>query len=303
MNTTNFKLKMSRAGLLLKKYSPEIMLGVGSFGMLAAMISVGVATTKVEPLFDEAKEDITDVRERKNELEEKEYKKELTKVYLKTTGQLIRVYLPSASIAMASYALIFGSYGILNRRNAGLMAAYAAVDRSFSKYRERVKEEYGEEKETEIRYGLKKEKVDVEYVDEKTGKTKKKKEDVIVADTNDILKYSPYAKFFNESNPNWERSNGYNLLFLRNAQNYLNDKLRTQGHLFLNEAYDLLGFPRTQEGAIVGWVFDLDNPARDNYVDIGLYDLGLESNQDFINGYEKAVLLDFNVDGVIYDLI
>ncbi len=50
-------------------------------------------------------------------------------------------------------------------------------------------------------------------------------------------------------------------------------------------------------GAIVGWVINGDG---DGYIDFGMYDPG--SNL-FINNIEPRILLDFNVDGVIYDKI
>lgn len=55
----------------------------------------------------------------------------------------------------------------------------------------------------------------------------------------------------------------------------------------------MLGFSRTKAGTMVGWVYDEKNPIGDNFVDFGLMD---DRNSDFINGYEKTVLLDFNVD-------
>ena len=51
--------------------------------------------------------------------------------------------------------------------------------------------------------------------------------------------------------------------------------------------------------AVVGWV--LGN--GDNCIDFGIWDSANEKARDFVNGREGAILLDFNVDGVIYDLI
>ena len=62
----------------------------------------------------------------------------------------------------------------------------------------------------------------------------------------------------------------------------------------------MLGIPRTKAGQVVGWIFDKDNPIGDNYVDFGLLNT---QNEDFVNGYKRSVLLDFNVDGMILDRI
>lgn len=77
----------------------------------------------------------------------------------------------------------------------------------------------------------------------------------------------------------------------------MNDLLQVRGHVFLNEAYDALGLERSKEGAVVGWVLDYNG---DNFIDFGIY---TKENARFVNGDERAVLLDFNVDGVIFDKI
>ena len=92
-------------------------------------------------------------------------------------------------------------------------------------------------------------------------------------------------------------------MFLKDQQRYANDRLKTKGCLFLNEVYDMLGIPRTKAGAIVGWIFDEKHPNGDNFVDFGIYDIHNDKKRDFVNGYERTILLDFNVDGVIYDKI
>ena len=114
---------------------------------------------------------------------------------------------------------------------------------------------------------------------------------------------SDYAKFFDVGNDNWQKDAEHNLWYLKQQQNWANDKLRSQGYLFLNDVYDLLGIPRTKAGQIVGWLYRPEDPSRDSYVDFGIYDYTKEVNRDFVNGYERTILLDFNVDGPIYDLI
>ena len=50
----------------------------------------------------------------------------------------------------------------------------------------------------------------------------------------------------------------------------------------------------------VGWVYKPEgNPNGDNFIDFGV----LETNRETENGYEKALLMNFNVDGPILNLI
>ena len=114
------------------------------------------------------------------------------------------------------------------------------------------------------------------------------------------MSLSPYARFFDSSCPEWSKDPEMNKLFLKQTENYMNDKLRAQGYLFLNEVYDQLGMARSKVGQVVGWIDNPENPAGDNHVDFDIYS---DRNQDFINGIETDALLDFNVDGCILDIL
>lgn len=119
----------------------------------------------------------------------------------------------------------------------------------------------------------------------------------------DMEKYqvSPYARWFDETSPAWTKDPERNKMFLLAQQNYMNEKLKRVGCLFLNDVYEAIGLPRTKAGQVVGWIFNPDDPNRDSYVDFGIFSTDSEGNHKFVNGYENSVLLDFNVDGVILD--
>jgi hypothetical protein len=70
--------------------------------------------------------------------------------------------------------------------------------------------------------------------------------------------------------------------------------------VFLNEIHDMLGLERTKAGAVVGWVMGGDGDER---IDFGVFKANEYMGQEFVNGNERSILLDFNVDGVIYDKI
>jgi hypothetical protein len=111
---------------------------------------------------------------------------------------------------------------------------------------------------------------------------------------------SDYARFFNSGCPAWTNNSEYNLMFLKIQERYANDILKSRGHIFLNEVYDMLGIARTKAGQVVGWIYADENPTGDNYVSFGLYDT---FNQNAVNGCENTFLLDFNVDGMIVDKV
>jgi hypothetical protein len=297
MNLEIFKnsAALSRAALIARKYSPEILTAIGITGMIGTTVLASKATLKLDPVVSKIREQrfwVDEVTE--NELVEtgtydkQARTKAIAKVYIHGAVDLSKLYGPSFTLGVSSVACILAAHGIMRRRSVALTAAYKALETAFAEYRERIVSEIGEKKEEDARAG----KQQVEVVDDE-GKTKK----VTAFNPKNI---SPYAKFFDEHNDNWTKTPEYNLLFLKAQQNYANDLLQSRGHVFLNDVYDMLGIPRTQAGQVVGWVV---SKTGDNFVDFGLYDHWNDGAHLFVNGLETSILLDFNVDGVIYDLI
>lgn len=300
--------KVGRAGLKLKKYSPEILVVVGVVGVVSSAVMACKATTKAGDILEEAREKLDNIHEAEElgKVRDVDYtledaKKDTTIVYVQTGLKFAKLYGPSVILGALSITSILASNNILRKRNIALGAAYAAIDKSFKEYRGRVIERFGETVDRELKYNIKALKVDDVEVDPETGKEKKVKKTINVVGSD--LECSPYAKFFDEGSEYYEKDPERNLFFLRAEQNYANDRLRARGYLTLNEVYERLGIPTTKAGQIVGWVYDLDKPNGDNYVDFGIYDIYREKNRDFVNGYERSILLDFNVDGDILDLI
>lgn len=292
----------------IKKYSPEILIIAGVSGIVASAVMACKATTKLSSIMEESKKDIAtikDVMEHPEKIHEgqtytkKDSQRDLTIVYTRTGLQLAKLYAPSIILGALSITCVVSSNNILRKRNAALVAAYATVDGSFKNYRKNVVDRFGEELDKELRYNVKAKEVE-ETVKDENGKEKKVKKTVNVADPST---YSDYARFFDDGCSNWQKDSEHNLWYLKQQQNWANDKLRANGYLFLNDVYDMLGIPRTKAGQIVGWIYDPENPNHkgDNFVDFGIYDYTKEANRDFVNGYERTILLDFNVDGPIYD--
>lgn len=293
--------KTAKPRFVVKKYSPEILIGVGVVSIIAGTVVACKATLKVEEVIENAESQFETIKEVLED-ETKEYTKEdaakdRTLVYVQTGMKLVKMYAPAVTLSAVGVACIMKSHGIMRRRNAAILAAYKVVEKAYDEYRERVIADVGTEKDFEYRHGIKKETVSENVVDEATGKTKKAKSTISVADPNGL---SPYARFFDELSTQWVNTPEYNLIFLKCQQNYANDKLKARGHLFLNEVYEMLGIPHSQAGAVVGWVVSEDG---DNFVDFGIFDIHKPKSREFVNGYETSILLDFNVDGVIVDKI
>lgn len=281
--------------LVLKKYAPEILTAAGVVGGVTSGVLACKATLKVDKVMDKHEADMDYIHDAEMHNGDYNVKKETAIAYAQTAGRLAKLYAPAVSLGVASTACVLSGFGIIKKRNVAITAAYSVVQGKLSEYRKRVVDELGEEKDREFYHGLAKTKITVEETED--GKTKKVKKEVHVADPNGL---SMYAKFFDDSSPMWRNDSGQNLLFLQCQQNFANDKLHTTGHVFLNEVYDALGIPRTKEGAIVGWV---EGSGGDDFIDFGIHSIHNQEARDFVNGYNDAILLDFNVDGIIWDLI
>lgn len=280
----------SRVALVTAKTqqnSPHILFGAGIVLMGATVVTACVATLKVEKVLDEHKQHVDWANDNDGRVDAR---KEKTVAYAVTARKLTVLYGPSVVMGVGSVVCLTQSHRIMNKRNAALTAAYAGLDKAFKKYRERVSDELGEEREREIF-------ADVESttskVDGKKVTTKK------VSGKGG----SPYARFFDEHNKNWDTNGDYRVGFIRLQQNWLNDQLNSKGIVFLNEAYDILGLPKTEAGQYVGWVSKKHNEAVDGYIDFGVFsDRTAEEYYNFaVQG--EGIWLDFNVDGMVADLL
>lgn len=272
---------VSRKGLIARKNAPTGLFVAGIAGTVLSTVLACRATLKLEDHLDDFKADLENV-ERIHPDDTRG--KALAKTYTVHTVRIVKLYAPSVLVGSASIAALAGSHVTLQRRNAALTAAYSLLNASYENYRERIKKELGEEKELDIYHAATTEQVAIDG----------KMQDLKRVNPGE---WSPYARIFDEYNPNWQKEAQYNKMFISSFQNYFNHLLKARGHVFLNEVYDALGFKRTTAGQVVGW---LSEGNGDCFIDFGLYEA---ASTLFMSGFERSMVLDFNVDGPIYGLL
>lgn len=311
MNKTAIVNSLSRnfhkVGFKLKKHSPEILIAAGVVGTVTSAVMACKATLKVNEIVEETKTQIDVIHESKEKgvtpagqaYSEEDSKKDLALVYVQTGFKYVKLYAPSVLLGAASIGCILSSHNIIRKRNIALAAAYTTVDKGFKEYRGRVIERFGKDLDRELKYNIKAKEIEEVVTDEK-GKEKTVTKSIDVYDPNS---HSPYSIVFDDGNTGWNKDPELTKFFLIQQQNYANEKLQSQGYLFLNDVYAMLGAKKTQAGNQVGWIYDEKNPIGDNYVDFGMFDIYNPKARDFINGYERVIILDFNVDGVILDKV
>jgi hypothetical protein len=282
--------KVGRQLLIAQKHSPVLMFGAGVVGITATVVLACKATLKVEEVLDHHREYAKHIKTHESvEYSEDDRNRDMALLYVQSSMKLTKLYAPAVIIGVVSIGCLTGSHIVLTRRNAGLTAAYAALDKGFREYRARVVDEFGEDKDREFRHDT----IKVTEVNDKG-------ERVTVTKVNPDGLPSIYARIWDEHSSSWNPEPTYNLAFLRAQQQILTDRLRANGHLFLNEVYDDLGLDRTPAGQIVGWVLG----EGDDFVDFGIFNDAMKPEHlAFFTGRENAIWLDFNVVGSVYQKI
>lgn len=301
----NLTRTFNKVGWQIKKHSPEILLVTGVVGTVASTVLACKATTKASSVLENAKtkiDAIHEVAENPDYAEEytpEDKKKDLTIAYTQTALDFVKLYGPSVLLGAASITCILASHNIIRKRNVALSAAYAAVTNNFKEYKGRVIERFGEELDRELTYNIKAKEVEEVVVNE-DGTTSVEKKTINVVD-GPVL--SEHALCFDDTCLNWTRNAEDNKFFLMGVEAMLNDRLKSQGIVTMNELREAIGLPLTRKGANIGWVYDKNNEIGDNYIDLGIFNIRSEANRNFVNGFEQSVWLDPNVDGEIYTLL
>lgn len=314
---SNLVATISRAGsnalLVGKKHLPEILVVSGIFGTVASVIAACKATTKAEEVLREKDAMMAQATEALNRTDvnytAEDFANDEKIINRKTRWGIVKHYIPVVTLTLLSIFMILSGFHILHGRMVATAAAYKTIETAYRSYRQNVRDRYGEEADLAIIRGEPTPVAKIEGLstdEDKANAVKKLSEMPSLA----MGIPSPYAVYFSEETSRyWKPDVDANRFFLNMTQRELNEKFLSTGHLFLNEVYEALGMrfgkngqPYTSVGQVVGWVMSKDG-STDNLVDFGMYDEDNRSARAFLSGKSNRILLDFNVDGVIYDLI
>ena len=299
-------------------HSPEILIGVGIAGMVTSTILACRATLKAKDIVEQRKATLAELREVKEAPEnadgalysDENYKKETRIVNVQTGLKVAGLYLPAVTVGILGASCFIKSNDIHRKHEASLTAAYVSLDQMFKKYRERVKEELGEDADDKFRHGIKKVEIEKEVADEK-GKTKKKKETI---DEIDDFDGNDFSILWDRKSAHWDNDPHYQQSIVKDAMSNLNIRMKRRaelnhgvGYLRLTEVYDELLIPRPKlidkELGDFGWVLDYNDP------NLAGTEIDLNPKVVFLppKGEEvcrrRAILLRPNVQGNIFELM
>lgn len=295
--------------LILIKNGPHLMVYGGLAGIGIAIYEYCKATIQLEEARKHHQQTLKAIHEsieinkNQQDFDEKHYSKMIFEEKRDYGMMLAKKYWAPTTLTLTSFGLILVGFHKINARLGVMTVAYKALEDSYNRYRQNVRDDAGEEKDLEYLYGLKREKVEGVIVDEDGNK---KKVDAEIMKPKDNQEWSIYSRFFDEYSSKWTNNAAYNLMFLKAMESTADDKLYAQGYLFLSDVFEALGLPDCEMAHVVGWhLSSKERREHKKHVDFRIIDLGelTESQRLFVNGYEPSVLLDFNVDGVIWDKV
>lgn len=295
--TTAFYTGVAR----ISKHAPTILSVTASAGVIATGYLAWKAGTRFEDVegrdWDRRKECLRNADIIPDEDVPKIERKNRILFILDT----VRTVAPAAIVGAATITMIYFSNSISKKRLAAMGAAYATLQTAFDGYKRTMVEALGKESVDKI---LKPKLPNVGKSAEEILSSDNKSDAAHVSDAvvNSLKALSPYARIIaEESSTCWDPNEDYTSQNLAAVQLWANRRLERKGHLFLNEVFDQLGLSRTREGAVVGW---RKNGEGDGYVSFGEFDASIyRVPSDDYTRVDSNFIVDFNVDGVIWDKI
>lgn len=286
-----------RSSVKLSKHAPTLLVVGGTAGLVATAFVAARAVRKAEPVLAQHKVDRATIGPvpKKGEVSKDDRKLiqvAVLETYYNTSLGLAKVYGPAIALGTLSAASILYGHKLIHGRHLATLAAYSGLSEQFASYRGRVRQTLGEKAEKDIFNGA-----HGEYVEDPDHKGEFKLQPVWnVGDPSPTLR-----PWFDETNEYCKKDPEVNKMWLSGVQTHMNQLFQVKGHLFLNEVKDALNLPRTGDGQVLGWV--LGAGTGDNFVDFGFLASDNPATQAFLNGETNIVQLEFNVDGIVHDLI
>lgn len=286
-----------KSSVKLSKNAPTLLVVGGTVGLVATAFIAARAVRKAEPVIAQHKVERANIGPvpKKGSVpndDRKVVQIAVLETYYNTSLGLAKVYGPAIALGALSAGSILYGHKLIHGRHLATLAAYSGLSEQFSAYRGRVRQTLGEKAEKDIYDGA-----HGEYVEDPNHKGEFKLQPVWeIGDPDSSLR-----PWFNDRNEYFSAEPERNKLWLTGVQTHMNQLFRVKGHLFLNEVKDALNLPRTADGQVLGWV--LGAGTGDNFVDFGFLASDDPATLAFLEGEVPEVRLNFNVDGIVYDLI
>lgn len=294
MKKLNFKWLMKTIGHTIYENRSNIEFVAGNIMVVAG---TGMIMSKAEQASEVKHEMQYQIKaiELKDENDDWDNNSERTKACLKmakdTGVGYVKCYGPGLAVEVGGLVLIGVSKATDRKEIATVSAALASTTMEFMNYRQRVREDRGDEKDMEYLMG-KAEKVVTTFKDENGN-------DVTVEETVGQTLPKHACMFSKDSkNPNNDGDPVMALDFLENHELWLNRRLQKEGILWENDIWRDLGFKADQSKEIQKLLSEsegygitaVDDNGNTNYISLGLKK-NTKAAQDFREGKTSDFLI------------
>lgn len=295
----NLQRSLKRVGRQLKKHAPTIISAASVGGVIVTGVFAFRAGYKSAPYIDEHKQKMISLKSHKEHIDAKDYKKAAFEIHKEAfVGCAKECVIPFVASGLTVTGII-SSNNMMRKRLAHAGMALTALYASFSEYRKRVAEKYGEDAELEIRTGAKPKEIVETYTDKKGNEKTKVTTYIDTSDIPDSIDYILLDKTWDR----WREGNPEMTYFaILQVEKTLNQLLHTTGIRSVNQVREEFDKDWIPYGQIVGWTDDPDNPDCDCCIDFGLKE-GTANFDDFMSGKNEFVILSLNHDGLFLDKI
>ena len=313
-----FSSAINFGGKIIKKVkfrSPELFIGAGVVGLVgAAVVAVRRGVRWHTAAKAEVLHDLETIKKAEGspQYTREDRVRDYAQVIGKGVWSFTQIYGPSVAVGAASVVSILAGTGILKGRLAAMTSAAATAQAALDRYRQRVREKLGEDADYEFAYEVSSKKAKIKHED---GSKESLVTYHLVPSSGEWMAASPYSRLWDENAMEWCANRDIQFLTLRSLENHFNRELDVRGVVFLNDVYKALGLPMSKDAALVGWIKDYEKPKMaklaaelgripgDGVISFGVFENESPSARAYLSGDDDRVVLDFNVDGVIYDLI
>lgn len=290
--------KLTAKGLwLVKKYSPEILLGLGVAGTGAAVYKTYKASPVVNNIitnynaekenYETAQQDLVDGKISAETFATVEVPDK--KLMIKEIAS--EMFIPTVLAAGSIFCFIKG-YSIQRNRILGLSGALASTMADYKEFKERVKTEVGDKKYKEIIKPVKDKEM---IITDDKGKEKK------VVDKVAVNKGLMDGFWFSESDEYAADNHEYNMQYVDSIISQLDLVAFNKNGMIMNEALEAFAMPKTRQGALLGWGGDSNFNIEKEIYYIMNEETGVREPQIYIHwSTPKYIYEDVSYDAAYY---
>ena len=277
-----------------KDNASDLKMAIGTAGVIGGTVLLCKETIAACDIVREYRE------AKKKLLDDGAEKSEIRKLKAKTVGKVALTVAPGAGAEIGGLTLMWNGYSNTKATLVGVTMAYGKLQDFTNKYRQHVRDEYGEEVDERFAYEFREEEVVV------TDEDGTQRTETVKIYPNDYRKMpSIYARYFCYGEAEGaEKSFEYNDHFLHTQERLANVYLKAHKKMMLNELYAMLGIKDSEAGYKVGWIYDEKNPEGDNMIKLRIrevYREVLDPITGDVTGWERVHMIDPNVDGLVLD--